>query len=272
MIIVFDTWGGLCNQFYDINCGINFCVVNNFKFTFRNCGFRNKNLVSWTDEPFDKLFDISSIIEKYKHLYINPYGLELTDDNTYNINGNLANHIFSNNYIEELGKIKKEYVILKLFWSLHLFSGIIDHNIYSEIKPSERLLASYNKLKDQLLINNEKYNFIHYRYEADFLQHFKLTVRSLKDIILELKPRFKNPELKIYIAASSIKSVINLYDDDVKEIIFTKNEDELKDYNFEEFAFVDYMFGLNSNEVYGHSNSSFSVILNSLKGTHNFYA
>jgi hypothetical protein len=272
MIIVFDTWGGLCNQFYDINCGINFCIANNFKFTFRNCAFRNKNMVSWTDEPFDKLFDISSIIERYKYLYINPYGLELTDDNTHNINGNLANHIFSNNYIEELGKIKKEYVILKLFWSLNAFSCIVDHNIYSEIKPSERLLVSYNKLKDQLLINNEKYNFIHYRYESDFTQHFRLKVEPLKDLILKLKNSFKESGLKIYIATSSIRSVINLDDDDVKDIIFTKNEDELKDYNFEELAFIDYMFGLNSNEVYGHRNSSFSVILNALKGTNNFYA
>jgi hypothetical protein len=272
MIIVFDTWGGLCNQFYDINCGINFCIVNNFKFTFRNCGFRNKNLVSWTDEPFDKLFDISSIIERYKHLYINPNGLELTDDNTYNINGYLANRVFSNNYIEELEKITKKYVILKQFWALNAFSCIVDPNIYQEIKTSSKIISLYNRLKYQLVKSNEKYNFIHYRYEADFTQHFKLTVRSLKDIILELKPNFKNPELKIYIATSSIRSVINLDDDDVKEIIFTKNEDDLKDYNFEELAFVDYMFGLDSNEVYGHHNSSFSVMLNALKGTHNFYA
>lgn len=272
MIIVFDTWGGLCNQFYDINCGINFCVLNNFKFTFRYCSFRNKNLVSWTDEPFEHLFDISSIIERYSYLYVNSYELELTNENTYNADGVLANRLFSNNYIEELRQITKKYVILKQFWALNVFSCTVDQNIYQEIKTSSRISSLYNRLKGQLVKSDEKYNFIHYRYEADFTQHFNLTVRSLKDLILELKPHFKNPKLKIYIATSSIKNIINLDDDDLKEIIFTKNEDELKDYNFEELAFVDYMFGLNSNEVYGHGNSSFSVMLNAMKGTQNFYA
>ena len=34
-IIIFDTFCGLCNQFYDIQKGINFCLKNNIKFTFR---------------------------------------------------------------------------------------------------------------------------------------------------------------------------------------------------------------------------------------------
>ena len=61
-------------------------------------------------------------------------------------------------------------------------------------------------------------------------------------------------------------------DKDINKIIFTKNENELAGYNFEELAFVDFMFGLYSNEIYGHKNSSFSVMLNSLKGTDNYYA
>ena len=36
MIIIFDTFGGLCNQFYDINCGINFCIINNIKHNILN--------------------------------------------------------------------------------------------------------------------------------------------------------------------------------------------------------------------------------------------
>ena len=53
--------------------------------------------------------------------------------------------------------------------------------------------------------------------------------------------------------------------------IVSKNEDELTDYNFEELAFVDYMFGLNSNELFGHSKSSFSTMLNHIKKTNNYY-
>jgi len=187
MIIIFYTWGGLCNQFYDINCGVNFCLINNFKFSFRNCSFRNKNLVSWTDEPFDKLFDISPIIKNYKHLYVNSSELELTDENTYNIDGILAIHLFKKDYIEELGEIKKKYAILKQFWSINLFSTIKDPDIYSKIKASPRIVSLYNKVKSKLLDNNEKYNFIHYRYEVDFTNHFKLKVKPLKDLVLELK-------------------------------------------------------------------------------------
>jgi hypothetical protein len=46
----------------------------------------------------------------------------------------------------------------------------------------------------------------------------------------------------------------------------------LLDLNFEQRAFIDYMFGLNSVECFGHSNSSFSVMINNLKNTNNYYA
>ena len=54
MIVIFDTFGGLCNQMYDIQCGINFCIYNNIKFSFRYCSFRNTNLTSWYNEKFTK--------------------------------------------------------------------------------------------------------------------------------------------------------------------------------------------------------------------------
>ena len=57
MILIFDTNGGLCNQFYDIINAINFCLSHNIYFTFRYCAFRNDNLVSWYSQPFEKLFD-----------------------------------------------------------------------------------------------------------------------------------------------------------------------------------------------------------------------
>lgn len=59
MIIVIDTFGGLCNQFYDINCVINFCLINIFNFTLRYCSFRNNYLISWYNENFNKLFNIT---------------------------------------------------------------------------------------------------------------------------------------------------------------------------------------------------------------------
>ena len=46
----------------------------------------------------------------------------------------------------------------------------------------------------------------------------------------------------------------------------------LFDLNFEQKAFIDYMFGVNSVECYGHHKSSFSVMINNVKETKNYYA
>ena len=93
----------------------------------------------------------------------------------------------------------------------------------------------------------------------------------MENVISNTIDKFKNPNLKIYIATSNIKNVINK-ESKFYDKILTKNEDELKDYNFEELAFVDYMFGLHSNEVFGHKKSSFSNMLNHLKKTSNYYS
>jgi hypothetical protein len=52
-IIILDTYSGLCNQFYDIICGINFGITNNIKFSFRYCSFRHTNLTSWSNVEFN---------------------------------------------------------------------------------------------------------------------------------------------------------------------------------------------------------------------------
>ena len=41
--------------------------------------------------------------------------------------------------------------------------------------------------------------------------------------------------------------------------------------NFEEKAFIDFMIGKNAQEVYGHNKSSFSLLLNFIKNTNNYY-
>ena len=268
-IFIFDTRGGLCNQFYDINCGINFCLLHNFKFTFRYCLFRNADLISWYERNFDDLFD-TKMFEKYDN-YIKFETLELTDENTYNLHDIRECRTFlTNNYLEELLKIDKPYIVLKQIHGVYKFSKIID-NIYPHILPSKKILNLYEKIKRTLLSDNEKYNFIHYRYEIDFTSYFKINVDSLENVISNTIEKFKNPNLKIYIATSNIKNVINKESKFYDKII-TKNEDDLKDYNFEELAFVDYMFGLHSNEVFGHRNSSFSSMLNNLKKTSNYYS
>jgi len=134
MIIIFNTAGGLCNQFYDINCGINFCIINNIKFTFQYCSFRDKNLISWFDKDFNELFNISRILEKYKKLYIDHNTLNITKNNTYNFECKLSHLIFSDNFTNEIISIKHDFVILKQFWSLYNFINIV-YNLFSQIYP-----------------------------------------------------------------------------------------------------------------------------------------
>jgi hypothetical protein len=269
-IIIFDTYHGLCNQMADINSGINFCIIHNIKFSFRFCSFRNNNnLTVFYNEKFENLFDIS-FLEKYNNLYVNYDTLNLNHENTYNFNGLKATQLFTHNYLNEIINIKKEFIVFKQFWTVYDFKNIID-NVSRSILPSQRILNEYNKIKHKIINNNEQYNFLHYRYENDFIKHFKCSVDDLKNVILNTKTKFKNPNLKFYIATSNIKQIINLDDPELRDIILTKDENELTDYNFEELAFIDYMFGLHSNEVFGHSKSSFSHTLNVLKNTSNFY-
>jgi hypothetical protein len=271
MIIIFDTNGGLCNQFYDIINGINFCLSNNIRFTFRYCAFRNDNLFNWFQTPFEKLFDIK-FLNNYE-LYINYNDIKdkITNDNCFNFNNRLLSHtVFKDeNILDQLIKLNKDYVVLYQFWSLYNFKNIIDNTIHSHIiHPSNDIMKKYIEIKNNI-IGDEPYNFIHYRYEIDFTKYFNVDVESLDILIDNIK--FKNNDLKIFIATSNIKNLIDLHNCKYKNLIY-KNDDMLLDLNFEERAFIDYMFGLNSVECYGNRKSSFSVMINIIKQTNNYYA
>jgi len=272
MILIFDTFGGLCNQFYDINCAVNFCIINNINFSFRYCSFRNPDLLSWYNEKFENLFDIS-FLEKYKELFTDFNKLEIHPENTYNYESILANKMFdsTSDILNQLLAIRSEYIIIKQFWCVYKFSKIVD-NINNLITPCEKLLTVFHEITSKLVKENEQYNFIHYRYEIDFTRHFQLdTIETLHDLLDRLKSRFKNPSLKIYIATTNIDTLIDLNNADIKNTVITKDEGRLTEYNFEEKAFIDYMIGKNAAEVFGHKLSSFSCMLNHLKKTNNYY-
>ena len=271
VFLIFDTYSGLCNQFYDIINGINFCLIYNISFTFRHCSFRNDNLTSWNEQPFEKLFDVN-FIKKYK-LYVDYYIIKdkLTTDNCYNLNEKyLSYRKFNSNddILYQIIALNKEYVVLKQFWSLYKFKNIIDKTIHIHITPSNDIMNKYIEIKN-ILIKDEPYNFIHYRYEHDFTNHFKVNVNQLDNLIRDIQ--FKNNNLKIYIATSNIKNLLDLNDPKYNNLIY-KNDDLLMNFNFEQRAFIDYMFGLNSIECYGHKKSSFSVAINVIKNTSNYYA
>jgi hypothetical protein len=272
MILIFDTFGGLCNQLYDINCGINFCIIYKIQFTFRYCSFRNKDLISWIDEDFEKLFNITNIKEKYKDLYVDFHSLHLTNENTFYADNKKSDEIFTENYLHEILCIPKEYIVIKHFWSIYCNSLTIDDTIIQNIHPSNHLYELFNSIKNKLFKKNEKYNFLHYRYEHDFKDWFQINIEPLESIILRIKKKFKNPTLKIYIATSNIKKLlVEFKNKDILKDIIYKNEDELQDYNYEECGFIDYLFGLHSNEIFGHSKSSFSCVINNSKKTSNYY-
>jgi len=270
MIIIFITYGGLCNQFYDIQCGINFCIENNIKFTFAYCSFRNADLISWHNEKFEKLFDIR-FLYKYKNLYVNFDRIRLNSNNTYNIEQKRAIEIFKpeQDIMSQLISFGTEYIIIKQFWPIYNFKSQKE-DVYRYLRPSRRLIKLYRKIKKDIIKKN-KYNFIHYRYEHDFINHFQLSIEPLEELIKKIRPKFKNPELKIYIAAHNVHNLIRTDNNYFSNIIY-KTGNELDDYNYEEKAFIDFMIGVNAVEIYGHHRSSFSRMLNSIKETNNYYS
>lgn len=265
MLLIFDTWDGLCNQFMDIVYAVNFCVLNNIKFTFRYAAFRNEtHLDKWYKVPFDKLFD-KNVYNKYEQ-YIEFDNININETNTYNYIGNPCHLLFNKekNILEQLKTLNYRNIVLCKFRSIYSECKI---NIWNDIIPNTFLLEIYEKIRNSLLKNDEKYNFIHYRYENDFICYFKTHVKDLMYIINNVN--FKN-NYKIFIAASNIDNLINI--NEYTNLIHKKEiENEIQNLNFEEKAFIDFMFGKNSEEIYGNKLSSFSCLLNKLKNTKNFY-
>jgi hypothetical protein len=265
VFLIFDTCGGLCNQMFDIHNGINFCLKHNIIFTFRYCNFRNNNLISWNNKPFEELFDLE-FLNKY-NLYINYDTIQndITEENCYNYNSIRSNLQIDpdKSILEQINNFNKKYVVLTQFWCVNKFRNISDNTIFSSLIPSNHIMLKYNEIKNKL---DEPYNFIHYRYEHDFLCHFNCTVESLDKLLQTIS--FENNDLKIYIATSNIKNILDV----TKHTnILYKNDDELHDLNFEQKAFIDYMIGLNSVEACGNRNSSFSHMICGLKGS-KYYA
>jgi hypothetical protein len=271
MILIFDIYGGLCNQFLDIHYCINFCLNYNIYFTFRYCAFRNDDLISWTDTPFEELFDLG-FLNKYE-LYINYYSIKdkLTTENCYNLNDKIFAYATkfnttNNNAFEQLIDLNKDYVVLKQFGGLnHRYYMCKDRDIVRQLQPSRDIMNKYIEIKNKI-IGDEPYNFIHYRYEKDFTDAYKINnIQSLDSLVENIK--FKNNNLKIFIACSGdINKLIDL--NKYTNLIY-KNDDV--NLNFEQKAFIDYMFGLNSVECYGNRQSSFSATLNNMKHTNNYY-
>jgi hypothetical protein len=81
---------------------------------------------------------------------------------------------------------------------------------------------------------------------------------------------FNEPELPVYIASTRVRN--QLHNCHMYKQILYKEEDQMGHLNFEERAFIDFMIGLESVQVMGNRQSSFSEVLNILKGTEYYYS
>jgi len=269
MILIFDTYGGLCNQMYDIHCSINFCIIHQIYFTFRYASFRNKeNLSQWQNVGFSELFDDSFIETPFYKRFSK---LTLNEHNCHHYENNIRAIEWLDKeraLLPQLDRINKQYIILKQFWAIcPTFQNEI--NFYEKIRPCSKLFKLFKTIKLKL---PKKYNYIHYRYEDDFIEHFQITNHpKLCDLIKTIP--FCQTKLKIYIACYEILNLPEKYIDqpihEFKNVLYKK--ENLTHLNFEEQAFIDFLIGKHANEIYGHSKSSFSWLLNSSKQSNNYY-
>ena len=270
--LIFDTYGGLCNQMYDIQAAINYCLAYNIPFSFRYASLRNpNNLYKWYDIPFEELFDASIFAQfpLYKHYST----LRCNATNTHHFN----NHIRAVEWLDvnratlpQLEHVQKQYIVLRQFWSIPC-NVSEQYNMFSSITPCKKIRKIVKELLDKDL--PPRYNLIHYRYEEDFNTHFKIE-NPLKLHHILRHVTFKQTDLPIYIAANNVLSIprelLSPPVNELKNIIYKKGLHTEK-LNYEEAAFVDFMIGKHAQQVYGHHNSSFSVLLNSSHVTNYYY-
>lgn len=269
MLLIFDTYGGLCNQMYDIHYSINFCIIHNIHFSFRFSSFRNtSDLTRWYNVKFSQLFN-DAFIET--PLYVRFQTLQLTEDNCHHLQEDVRAIEWLNKeraLLPQLDRINKKHIILKQFWSVcppfHC-----EINFYEKIIPCSKLFSLFKTIRKDL---PKKYNYIHYRYEDDFIEHFHIENHpKLSDLINTIS--FAQKYLKMYIACYDITNLpskfIDKPIDKYKNVLYKK--DIYSHLNFEEQAFIDFLIGKHSKEVYGHSKSSFSWLLNASKNSNNYY-
>jgi len=270
--LIFDTYSGLCNQMYDIQAAVNFCIAYNIPFSFRYSSLREvNNLCKWFDVPFTHIFD-ETVFTHFK-LYKPFHSLKCNSENTYNyINEVRAIEWLDINkaILPQLERIQKPYIVLRQFWSIPRYINE-KHNIYTIIKPCDRLVRIFNNICEKSL--PEKYNFIHYRYECDFNAHFNIkNPLRLCDVIKHVK--FRDKTLPTYVAANRVTelppALLSTPINKLNNVIY-KSANLTEGLNFEEAAFIDFMIGKEATEIYGHHNSSFSVLLNSSHTTNNYY-
>ena len=266
-IIILDTVAGLCNQMMDIETFVSFCVENDYGFSFRHCSFRNKDLRTFYPVEFESLFDVSSFKNLPKYSYYSE--LDFKGGNTLDVWP--CEIKTSHEAIDFLKSVDGKYshIFVTQFWPLFNYKTSRIHGDI-KIEPSLKIKEFFKEIKNTL---PKKYNFLHYRYESDFMKHFKIDAKEIKNTKLSslLKKNIFKNDLPIYLSCSKPLNALKEISVRDRKNIFYNDETLLTHFNFEESAYVDYLIGEGAEEVFGHSKSSFSFRLNSVKNSSNFY-
>ena len=187
IILIIDLYGGLVNQIHNINNTIKFCLLYNYYFSFRYCSFRNNNLISWNNVEFNNLFNENCYINIDN--YIKYELLDSNENNTYNYNS----VIFTNKIIDIninpkncFDKYNKKYIVLKYPCMLGIYNLNYNYSEYGICLSNNKIKLKFENIIEQLFNKNEEYNFIHYRYEIDFIKAYNIEIPNI-NIILILK-------------------------------------------------------------------------------------
>jgi hypothetical protein len=290
-ILIFNLSGGLTDMKKNWISIMLFTKQYNYKFTIKYCTARSQ---TFSDKKIDEeviknnyMYDVKNLFNEKTFQIIENYisfekiNHDICEENTYDFYEKYKPwEIFSNkntlkNYKDILNEIDKKYIYVGNHF--HFYAGYdVSSILYSKyfndtIIPNDRIINEYNNFISNI---NDKYNFIHFRYEKDmvkFCNYINKSIEYTLEDIINLKT-FRNNNLNIYIATSDIEE---FYDKKlIKNPIYTHKNlfyNKHKMPYFDENAFVDFLIGINSEEILGFEYSGFSVLLNKFKNTENYY-
>ena len=292
--LIFDIQGGLTDQKRDIVSILHYCNNKDFKFSVRQGHCRNANdSTGFKYYDFKNLFNDDMFTCQPNYVLYDKIKPHMTTKNTLDMyTTKIKKHLWKDaekknlqnimaTLPEIISKNSKEYIIIGgSFWSYYndpiwISGDIVDAEKSGIIKPSKKILDKYEEIKTRINVN--EYNFIQYRYEKDWESHCKYKhipfVKIPFDQLIEKIPFKKN--LPVYVSASCVESLHeNGYStkklSECPNIIYKYNS-EVEGFNFDECGYIDCLFGMNAQEVYGFSVSGFSDFLNRYKKTDNAY-
>lgn len=297
--LIFDLGGGFNDMIKTLICIIEFTSKYNFDFTIRYCTARPQNhqkpvpdCISKNKYKYDviNLFDERTFLIYKNYISYNDIKNSLAEDDTYDFyQDKIHDVLFKDNKKDELDIISNNLVtIFNDCFPKHIIVGggfcfyanCCNINIwktqtlefYKTLIPNKKIVDEYLLLSSTI---EKPYNFIHYRHEEDMRSLAvkmcgKFDVPTL-DVIIDAN-LFKNNSHKIYIATSCIETLHKrgLLNNELCKYENLHYKTSRLDY-FDENAWLDFMIGLESEEVCGFKYSGFSVTLNKFKNTSNYY-